>query len=132
MPATQTFGLNTIGQIAVNVRNLERARGFYRNTLGMRFLADAPRMAFFDCGGIRLVLTLPESPQFDHPASIIYYRVEDIGAAYETLVARGVHFGGEPHWVADLGDRELWLAFFEDGEGNLLALVSEPRKSATA
>ena len=58
--------------------------------------------------------------------------VDDIIAAYETLVERGVHFGCEPHWVADLGDRELWLAFFEDGEGNLLALVSEPRKPATA
>jgi methylmalonyl-CoA/ethylmalonyl-CoA epimerase len=120
--------LARIGQIAINVRDLERAVRFYRDVLGLRFLFEVPKMAFFDCGGIRLMLAVPEEERFDHPASIIYYDVKDIGGAAAELKSRGVEFESEPHEVADLGDRVLWLAFLEDTEGNYVGVMSEVRK----
>jgi len=121
-------GLDAIGQIAINVKDVQRAIGFYRDVLGMRFLFEVPKMAFFDCGGIRLMLGLAEDERFDHPASIIYYDVQDIQAKAAELQSRGVTFESEPHEVADLGDRVLWLGFFGDTEGNVLGLMSEVRK----
>jgi methylmalonyl-CoA/ethylmalonyl-CoA epimerase len=94
----------------------------------MRFLFEVPRMAFFDCSGIRLMLGVAVEERFDHPASIIYYVVPDIGGMAEVLKARGVEFESEPHEVADLGDRVLWLAFMRDTESNVLALMSEVPK----
>lgn len=123
-----TGGLDRIGQIAVNVHDLARAVAFYRDVLGMRFLFEVPRMAFFDCSGIRLMLGVAVEERFDHPASIIYYVVPDIGGMADVLKARGVEFESEPHEVADLGDRVLWLAFMRDTESNVLALMSEVPK----
>ena len=120
------FGLSQIGQIYVNVHDLKQATSFYRDTLGVKFLFEVPNMAFFDCGGVRLMLGVAEKPEFDHPASIIYYRVEDIQAAHATLLARGVQFDAAPHLIARLPDREVWMAFFRDLDGNVLALMSEP------
>jgi len=129
MTTTPTeFGLARIGQIAVIVKDLPRATRFYRETLGMKFLFEVPGMAFFDCDGIRLMLGLPEKPEFDHPASILYYQVGDIRAAHELLVARGVEFIEPPRLVAPLQHADLWLAFFRDSEGNPLALMSEVRR----
>lgn len=124
--------LSRIGQILVNVHDLDRAIGFYRDTLGMTFLFQAPpNMAFFDCGGIRLLLGVPDRPDLDHPASIIYYKVDDIERVYETLKARGVNFVAKPHLVAPMPTYDLWLADFRDSENNLLALMSEvPRAVA--
>ena len=123
--------IQAIQQIAVNVREVERAKAFYRDKLGMRHLFDGgPRLSFFDCGGVRLMLSPPEKPEHDHPASILYLRVEDIGAAHREMKARGVSFRDEPHVVARLPDREIWMAFFDDGEGNVLAITSEPRAGA--
>jgi len=118
-------GLSTIGQIAINVHDVARAVTFYRDTLGMRFLFEVPKMAFFDCGGIRLMLGIPEKPEFDHPGSIIYYKVDDIQMTAKTLTSRGVSFEAPPHFVAKLETHDLWLGFFRDTEGNLLALMSE-------
>jgi methylmalonyl-CoA/ethylmalonyl-CoA epimerase len=128
--AEREFGLGAIGQIAINVHDLGRAVAFYRDRLGMRFLFEVPNMAFFDCGGVRLMLGVATEPVFDHPASIVYYRVDDIGDAHAVLEERGVVFTTAPHHVADLGDRDLWLAFFEDPDANVLALMSEPLKTA--
>lgn len=129
MSADKGFGLDRIGQIAVNVHEIPRAVAFYRDTLGMRFLFEVPKMAFFDCGGVRLMLGLPEAPEFDHAASVIYYRVGDIEAAYRTLRERGVPFEGEPHLIAKLPTHDLWMAFFRDPDRNLLALMSEKPKA---
>jgi len=82
-------------------------------------------MAFFDCGGIRLMLAIPEKPEFDHPSSILYFKVDDIERAAETLSARGVTFEAKPHLVAKLPAHDLWLGFFRDSENNLLALMCE-------
>ncbi len=120
-----SVGINRIAQIAVNVHDVDRATAFYRDVLGLRFLFTVPRMAFFDCGGIRLMLGLPEKPEYDHPSSILYFDVPDIHAAHSTLVERGVAFEGDPHKVASLGEVDLWMAFFRDLEGNFHALYSE-------
>jgi predicted enzyme related to lactoylglutathione lyase len=130
MTAATEFGLRGIRQIAVNAKNLERAIRFYRDILGMRFLFEAPpQMAFFDCGGVRLLVGLPDRPEIDHPASIIYYSVPDIQAAHQVLQERGVAFITAPHLVARMPDHELWLADFRDSEDNILALLSEVRSA---
>lgn len=130
MTVTREFAISGIGQIAVPVHDLARAVEFYRGTLGLSLLFQVPKMAFFDCGGVRLMLSTPEREEFDHPASIIYYRVADIAGAYGVLSERGVHFETAPHKVADLGTHELWLAFFRDPDDNLLALMSEVAKES--
>lgn len=118
-------GISQIGQIAIAVRNLAQAVGFYRDILGLPFLFEASGMAFFDCGGVRLMLTVPESPEFDHPASLVYYKVPDVRQAAETLRARGAAFEREPHVVARMPGYDLWMAFLRDPERNLLAIMSE-------
>ncbi|NUM76232.1 VOC family protein [candidate division KSB1 bacterium] len=123
--ASAAFGLSQIGQIAINVHDLERAIAFYRDKLGMKHLFAVPKMAFFECGGIRLMLGLPEKPEFDHPSSIIYFKVDDIQIAFRTLSSRGVSFEGDPHLVAKMPTHDLWMAFFRDSENNLFALMSE-------
>lgn len=128
MTATDGTALARIGQIAVTVHDLERAVGFYRDTLGLRLLFEAGGMAFFDCGGVRLMLGQPEKPEHDHPASVIYYQVADIRGAHARLAGRQVRFEGAPHLIARMPDHDLWMAFFHDTEGNLAALMSEQPK----
>jgi predicted enzyme related to lactoylglutathione lyase len=89
-----------------------------------------PNLAFFDCAGIRLMLSLPAKPEFDHPSSIIYFNVDNIQQAAETLSARGVQFEEQPAFVADMGTYDLWLASFRDSENNLLALMSHVSKKS--
>jgi methylmalonyl-CoA/ethylmalonyl-CoA epimerase len=118
--------LRHIEQVAIPVRDLARAAAFYRDTLGMKFLFDAPpHLAFFDCDGVRLALSISSDAMYDPPGSIVYYRVPDIEAAHVELLGRGVEFLRGPHRVAVLGDFEIWMAFFEDTEGNTLAVTSE-------
>lgn len=121
----QEFKLTEIGQIAIPVHDLERAVEFYRHKLGLNHLFSVPKLAFFECGGIRLMLGVPEKAEFDHPSSILYFKVPDIQAAYASLLAREVQFEDTPHLVAQMESYDLWLAFFRDSEGNLLSLMSE-------
>ena len=124
-----TVRLSRIHQISMCAHDVERAVRFYRDVLGLPFLfAVPPRLAFFDCDGVRLMLSIPE-PDFDHPGSVLYFAVEDIQQMHQTLISRGIAFRTEPHKIATLADREVWLADFEDSEGNTLALMSEPRLS---
>lgn len=123
--AVAQVSLTSIGQISINVHDVERAKAFYRDTLGMKFLFDAGDMAFFDCGGVRLMLSKPDKPEFDHPTSFIYYRVVDIQRSCEILLARGVEFDEKPTLVAQLQDHDLWMAFFRDPDNNPLVLMSE-------
>lgn len=121
-------GLSQIGQIAVPVSDVERAIRFYRDTLGMRFLFQAPPgLGFFDLSGVRLMLDGPARAQAGN-ASVIYYKVADLQAAFTTLSRRGVQFETEPHLIAKLPDHELWMAFFRDPDQNLIALMSEVRQ----
>ena len=125
--ATPEFGLDGIGQIAQPVSDIDRAIAFYRDVLGMRFLFRAPPgLAFFDCGGVRLMLDGPAASRAGQ-GSVIYYRVDRLDAAFRTLSSRGVAFEAEPHLVAKLPDHDLWMAFFRDPDRNLLALMAEVR-----
>ena len=118
--------LSEIGQIAVTAKDIDRAIAFYRDKLGMKFLFQAPpQLGFFSCGSVRLMLAVPEKKELDHPASVIYYRVADVQVAYQELSSRGVRFTGEPAVVHRTDEHELWIAAFEDSEGNTLALMSE-------
>jgi len=114
-----------IAQIAVPVHDLERAKSFYRDTLGLEWIADAPpSLSFFQCGEVRLMLSPPEGAE-SAGSSIIYYSVADMAAAHERLTAAGVAFESEPHVVGRLGDKEVSLAVCRDSEGNLVGLMSE-------
>ena len=120
-------GLRHVGQISIIVRDVERAVAFYRDTLGLKLLFQAPPgLAFFECGGVRLMLGLAEGTQAG--TSIIYYAVDDIQRAHDVLAARGVRFVGQPHIVARMPDHDLWLAEFLDSEDNALALMCEMRR----
>ncbi|HVR42086.1 MAG TPA: VOC family protein [Thermoanaerobaculia bacterium] len=117
-----------VRQIAITVRDLDRARTFYRDVLGIPFLFDAPpQMAFFEVGGIRLLLGVAEKPEQEHHSSILYFRTESIEAVHERLAAAGVTFVEAPRMVAEMSDHQLWLALFRDTEGNTMALLEERR-----
>lgn len=121
-----TLALDRIGQIALPVHDLASAVAFYRDVLRMPFLFQAPPgLAFFQCGDVRLMLALPENPEQARGASTIYYRVDDIQVSHATLRDRGVTFVDEPHLIARLPDREVWMCFFRDLSENLLGLMSE-------
>jgi methylmalonyl-CoA/ethylmalonyl-CoA epimerase len=113
-----------IGQLLITVKDVDRAAAFYEQVLGLRLLFRFPGMAFFECGGVRLYLSQPEKPEFAG-TSIVYYRVRDIQAAAEALIGRGVVFLQAPHVVHRDERHELWIGFFQDSEGNNVALMSE-------
>jgi methylmalonyl-CoA/ethylmalonyl-CoA epimerase len=123
-------GIRGVRQIALTVADVARAKAFYRDTLGVQHLFDAPPgMTFFDVGGVRLLLGRAEDGGSTGASTIVYLDVPDIAAAHARLAERGVAFEQPPHHIADLGDRDLWLAFFRDSEQNLLGLMSEVPKS---
>jgi methylmalonyl-CoA/ethylmalonyl-CoA epimerase len=120
--------LQRIGQIALNAKNIPAATAFYRDVLGLKHLFSVgDRMAFFDCGGVRLMLSQPSSPEHDHLSSILYFVVADIAAAHAGLVAHGVRIEHPPALAARMPDHELWLCPFRDPEGNFLELMCEQR-----
>ena len=122
------LSLERIGQISLPVQELDRAIDFYREVLGIPLLFVAPGMAFFQCGDLRLLLGSPgEDPA--HRSSILYFRVEDIHAAADTLRGRGVSFVEEPQLVHRAEEHDLWIGFFQDSEDNVLALMSEVPRS---
>jgi methylmalonyl-CoA/ethylmalonyl-CoA epimerase len=124
------MNLNQIGQIALHADDLDRAVAFYRDVLGMRFLfqASPPGLAFFDCGGIRLMIdAIKEKEIPERINSLIYYKVENLQAVYEELMSRGVTFESKPHLIAKMPDHELWMAFLRDSEKNYIGLMSEVR-----
>lgn len=124
------LNLSTIGQIAINVSDVDRATVFYRDKLGMRFLFSAPpSMSFFDCDGVRLMLSVPEhGGESPNGNSVIYYTVSDVRQATETLKTRGVRFVSEPHVIHRTDTYDLWMSFFTDPDGNTLALMAETPK----
>ena len=122
-------GITRLGQIQIRTHDVERAAGFYEKVLGLKLMFKAPPgLAFFDCGGVRVMLDRPEKPEFDHASSILYFAVPDIKAAHENMKGKGVRFEDEPHIVARLSDHDLWMTFFRDTEDNLLALMSEVKR----
>ena len=128
MSTTTNIGIARLGQVAIRVHDIERATKFYREVLGLPHLFSAGKLAFFNCGGVRLMLDTPEKPEFDHPSSVLYFAVPDINAAHRQLREGGVRFEDEPHLLAKMPDHDLWMTFFRDSENNLLALMSEVRR----
>jgi methylmalonyl-CoA/ethylmalonyl-CoA epimerase len=122
------FGLSKIGQLHVAVTDVERAAAFYRDQLGIPFLFAYPGMAFFDAGGVRLFLSVPEGIE-DRGTSAIYFSVPDIEAAVKALEARGVTFTDRPHVVFRDDTYELWMTALKDPDGNTILLMSEVPKT---
>ncbi|HEU5170389.1 MAG TPA: VOC family protein [Gemmatimonadales bacterium] len=117
--------LDRLAQLALTVRDLDRAVAFYRDTLGLPFLFTAPpALAFFDCGGVRLLLGAEPSTAAGTGA-VVYFHAADIQATAAALAARGVKFARPPHLIARLEAVDVWLAEFADPDGNQLALMSE-------
>ena len=117
--------LKSIGQIAVPVKDINRAVSFYRDVLGLTLIFNTETMAFFDCNGVRLLLSLPETEQFTNASSVLYFQVDDIHASYKELSEKGVPFTDKPHFIAKMGTMETWMVFFNDTEGNTHGLMSE-------
>jgi len=131
MNAKAGLAIARVGQVAINANDIERATAFYRDVLGLKFLFAAGQLAFFDCGGVRLMLDKPEDPEFVHRSSILYFSVADIQAAHEKLVHAGAKIVADPRVVAEMPDHDLWMSFFRDTEDNVMALMSEVRRQAT-
>src|ERR1700732_3816466 len=127
---TANLGITSIGQISIIVRDLERATAFYRDAVGLPLLFTAGNLAFFDCGGVRLMLGPAETPELDHPSSILYFRVPDINAAYRHLLEMGVRIEAPPRLIAPMATYDLWMTGFRDSEGNIMQLMSEVPRTA--
>lgn len=117
--------IQKVGQIGVPVKDLNRALKFYIDKLGLSLLFNTDRLAFFNCDGLRILLSLPETEEFNHPSSVIYFQVSDIKESFEQLLNKEVTFIDEPHVVGKMGNTEIWMAFFKDTEDNIHALMSE-------
>ncbi len=128
--AASSLGITGLGQIAINVHDLPRAVAFYRDVLGLPFLFAAGSMAFFDCGGVRLLLGTPDRPELNHPSSILYFRVPEIQPAYQYLLAKNAAIESAPRLIARMPTCDLWMAAFHDSEDNLLELMSEAPRAA--
>jgi predicted enzyme related to lactoylglutathione lyase len=129
-PAAASLAIQNIGQISIIVKDVERATAFYRDALGLKLLFTVPSMAFFDCGGVRLMLGTASSPEYDHPSSILYFRVSDINAGHARLVEHGVEIISPPRLIAPMADHDLWMTAFKDSEGNVHQLMSEVPRAA--
>lgn len=121
--------LAAIKQIAVAVADLETSKEFYGEGLGLKQVYEVPgQMVFFDLAGIWLMLSRPEGEFEARPGSTLYFAVEDIHAAHRQLRERGIAFIDEPHKIADMGAYELWMSFFRDPDGTVLAIRAEVAK----
>ena len=117
--------ITKIGQIAIPAKEIERATAFYKDQLGLQLLFSTDTMAFFDCDGVRLFISLPETEEFAHASSVLYFHVKHIQQAFEEYKEKGIVFIDEPHLIAKIGQTETWMAFFKDTEDNTHALMSE-------
>lgn len=114
-----------IKQIGVPVTNIDRAIHFYRDFLSLSLLFQTDSMAFFDCDGISLMLSLSEKGVFNHASSVIYFQVADIQESYVDLTEKGIPFIDEPHMITKMDNTETWMVFFKDSEDNTHALTSD-------
>ena len=117
--------LSRVGQIAISVADVDRAEAFYEEALGLRKLFRFGDLVFFDCAGLRLMIGKSEDPGEVARASTLYFRCADIALAVAELRRRGVGFVGSPHRIAEMEDHDLWMAFFRDPDGHLMALMQE-------
>ena len=125
-PSSLEVHLDHIGQVAVTVRDLVRAKEFYHNALGMQFLYRAGSMLFFQCGTVRLLIgTSKAASTMSSAGTILYFQVAKIHETHASLESNGVKFLQSPHIAARMPDHDLWMAFFKDPDGNAFGLMSE-------
>ena len=122
------LNLDHIGQIALAVGDVDRAEAFYRDVLKLRKLYRFGDLSFFDCAGVRLMLDKAHSPENIPKSSVIYFRCADIALAVKELERRGVSFVHPASLIAKMDDHDLWMAFFKDPDGHLLAIMQEAPK----
>jgi methylmalonyl-CoA/ethylmalonyl-CoA epimerase len=122
MASSVAVQLKDIMQVALTVADVAQAKQFYGDVLGMKFLFEAGTMAFFRCGGVRVLIGAGETKP---SGTVVYFRVPDLQGAHASLREKGVEFTEEPHMVARMPDHDLWLAFIRDPSGNLLGLMEE-------
>lgn len=119
--------LGPITQILVPVADVDRAASFYADVLGLPLLFRYPGNAFFDADGVRIYLAKPSEPGYAGPATI-YFRVDDVGATFDGLVARGAAVREAPEIAHRDATYDLWLAFVSDPDGNNIGLMREAPK----
>ena len=126
MGASPSSSSTALGQVALTVEDVARSVTFFRDKVGLRFLFSAgPTLAFFDLGGVRLMLSAPEGEFSPGSSTVLYIKVQDIEASYREMRSRGVQFVDEPHLIASMPDHDLWMTFFRDPDGHTLALMCE-------
>jgi methylmalonyl-CoA/ethylmalonyl-CoA epimerase len=113
-----------LGQVALKVEDLPRAVAFYRDVLGLSLLFEYPNLAFFDMGGVRLMLSGPGDAA-EQPESVLYYQVDDLQAKWKSLIDKQAKVEKEPHLIAKLPGHDLYMAFVRDADGRLVGLMSE-------
>ena len=124
--------LSSIKQIAIPVNDVDQAKSFYKDVLGMTHLFDAPpALSFFDCGGVRLMLAGPaaQGKDGDRQHAVLFYDVTDIKKSYAAIKGAGAPSFSEPHIIARMNGREVWIAEMGDGQGNAVGLISEVAQS---
>jgi DNA-binding CsgD family transcriptional regulator/catechol 2,3-dioxygenase-like lactoylglutathione lyase family enzyme len=125
---TESDSYMMLGQVARTVKDVEQSRGWYRDVLGLPELYAFPGLAFYDLGGVRLMLTQEGDGAQE---SILYLRVPDIHAAQQALEARGATFTHAPHMIHRHEDgTEEWMAFLADDQGRPLAIMTQVRAVA--
>jgi catechol 2,3-dioxygenase-like lactoylglutathione lyase family enzyme len=118
--------LGPVGQIARRVKDINAARQWYGEVLGLKHLYSFGDLAFFDCAGTRLFLS--QDAGAEQPESILYFRVPDVRAAHAALAARGIEFTHAPHMIHRHEDgAEEWMAFFTDNDGRPLGIMSQTK-----
>jgi catechol 2,3-dioxygenase-like lactoylglutathione lyase family enzyme len=122
---TSAISIQKITQISIPVTDVKKSVDFYQKTLGLAVLYSEANMALLECSGIRLLLSLPETPAFDHPSSTVYFQVEDLEDSYQKMAGNGVDFMSKPHKIAEFNGYAVWMAFFYDPDRNVHALTSE-------
>ncbi len=120
--------ISDLGQVAITVSDVARAKEFYHGVLGLKHLFDAgPNLAFLAAGGVRLMLTVPQGAGAVGKNSVLYFRTPALESAYPALLARGATGERAPQLTAKMPDHELWMAFLRDPDGNLVGLMEERR-----
>jgi len=128
MVAKEAVSLPRIKQVAIPVHSVDEAKVFYRDTLGLRHLFDAPpALSFFDCGGVQLMLAGPaaQGPDGDQQHAVLFYDVSDIRTTHARIKAAGAKSLAEPRVIARMNGREIWIGELSDGQGNVVGLMSD-------